>query len=96
MNLVITRWVPVQPDPVDAAQVTADNFAAIAEWSGALVYTGDKHGHTTPPWSFHSCMIADEGPCAMAGDWIIRLPDGFLVVPAAEFAGAYAPATEEG
>lgn len=73
--------------------MTARNFEArrfgdehqaqsLADWIGAITYTGSQHGHTNPPWQPHTCITPDhvtedsEKGHADIGDWIIRAADG--------------------
>jgi hypothetical protein len=84
-----------RPGPVtEARQVTAGNIREIAAWAGdALVYSGDRHGHTDPPWSPHECMTVsdDEGDSsAVAGDWVIRTEGGgFRALQSGDFEAEY-------
>lgn len=53
---------------------------SLAAWIGGIAYTGDRHGHTSPPWLPHICITPPEVPAegktvAETGDWIIRSED---------------------
>jgi len=54
----------------------------LADWCGATHYTGDKHGHTDPPWQTHTCItpmeVTEDSPKTQAdiGDWIVKAVDG--------------------
>src|ERR1700747_2931299 len=59
---------------------------SLAKWIGGIVYTGNQHGHTKPPWVQHTCVMPPENTegkiPAETGDWIIRGTDGSVRVEA--------------
>lgn len=86
------RMRPVEPAEVDARQVTDATADEIAAWCDAMVYRGIQHGHTTPPFTQHTCITLDAA--AYEGDWVVRYPDGeFYVFSPEEFAAAFEPVT---
>jgi hypothetical protein len=56
-----------------ATQVTASNFAEIADWTG-----GATHPHTRAHVT--SVSIPPYASLAIATDWVVRMPDGRFVV----------------
>lgn len=85
---------PVAPEVVDARQVTDTTAADVAQWCDALVYTGSWHGHTTPPFQFHTCItLLDPDKAAYSGDYVVKHADGtFEVCDPAEFTERFEPA----
>lgn len=89
---------PVAPEVVDARQFTDEAAAEdLAEWCDAITYTGDRHGHTDPPWQMHTCITPEvtgggKGH-ADVGDWIVKHADDTIeVLPPEDFAGEFEPA----
>jgi hypothetical protein len=79
--MVTYRTRPVEPVEVDARLVTDATAHEIAEWCDAIVYTGDRHGHTTPPWAMHTCItLFAPDQAAFTGYWVVRYPDGTFEV----------------
>jgi hypothetical protein len=90
------RAVPVVPVEVEARQLTRETAEQIAQWCDAFVYTGDRHGHTSPPWSGHTCItLCEPDVMAQAGDWVVRRSDGtFEVCGPTEFETRFEPVEE--
>jgi hypothetical protein len=67
----------------------------LADWCDGWAYTGDRHGHTRPPWQHHTCITpgtqADGGKGhADPGDWIIRIAPGvYEILEPPEFQARY-------
>lgn len=100
------RYRPRNTPVVDARQWTPDTDPQeLAAWCGGWTYTGDRHGHTRPPWQQHTCIdlatAGDSKGHADPGDWIIKVgPDLYHVLsdkerPMTEQATAYVPMTRE-
>jgi hypothetical protein len=85
---------PVAPVVVDARQITDATARDVAEWCDATCYTGSQHGHTTPPWTMHTCItLAEPDQGAYAGYWVVRYTDGtFEVFEPGEFTARFEPA----
>jgi hypothetical protein len=56
-----------------AVQVTTSNFADIAAWTG-----GTTHPHTRAHVT--SVSVPPHETLAIAGDWVLRMPDGRFVI----------------
>ncbi len=88
-------YVPVIITAVEARQWTPDTDPReLAAWCGGLVYIGDRHGHTAPPWAMHTCITVKQhgggGYRADPGDWIIHFQPGrFEVLGPVDFAALY-------
>jgi hypothetical protein len=87
---------PAAPETVEAWQFSGDEIAEdIAEWCEGTSYWGKSHGHTSPPWSYHTCVTPAETidggkGHADPGDWIVRLADYlYEVLSPEEFAEKY-------
>lgn len=92
MSLYRTR--PVAPVQVEARQVSGGTAREIAGWCDAIVYTGATHGHTSPPFTLHTCItLREPDVAAYSGYWVVRHPGGvFEVCDPDEFAERFEPA----
>lgn len=91
MGLYRTR--PAAPAQVEARQVSGGTAREIADWCDATIYTGRQHGHTSPPFTLHTCLTL-RTPCwpAYSGHWVVRFPDGtFNAFTPEEFAERFEP-----
>jgi hypothetical protein len=87
---------PGAPEIVQARQWAArTNVEQLAEWCEGWTYTGNQHGHTSPPWAEHTCLnleVREDSPKGHAdpADWIVRHEDGtYEIIPPGQFtAGA--------
>jgi hypothetical protein len=91
MSLYRTR--PVAPVQVEARRVSGGTAREIAGWCDAIVYTGAMHGHTSPPFTLHTCItLREPDVAAYSGYWVVRHPGGaFEVCDPDEFAGRFEP-----
>jgi hypothetical protein len=94
---------PGAPEIVQARQWAArTNVEQLAEWCEGWTYTGNQHGHTSPPWAEHTCLnleVREDSPKGHAdpADWIVRHEDGtYEIIPPGQFTAGFDPYPGDG
>ena len=101
MNIVTQKYLR-KPLIVDAVQVTAENFAAIAVWCQGTITNNDGSdaGDTINPGGQH-IRVRVHNPKnprqtkAFVGDWILYTDRGYKIYTQKAFNGSFDPAPKQ-